>query len=268
MQPHERIILPLDVSDIDRATDLAQELASHVGVFKIGFEAIYSTMVELLLRPFRSPDSNDAVCYLNKVRCLAEVITPSRAFLDVKLADIPNTVEKAVKAIARLKVKMFNIHASAGEQVVKAAAANKGSSLLFGVTVLTSISDTECLSIFGVSAQVKVLQFASMLIDNGADGIICAPKEGLSLRRSGFFDKLIIACPNIRPEWAATKEERERVKDDQNVDRQMTPGEAVKAGIDMLVIGRPITKPPVEIGGPVEAAKKIAEEISQALKEV
>ena len=261
MQSHERIILPLDVSDIEKAQNLVDTLFAHVGVFKIGFESIYSTMVDLLL--------TEAPIYLiDRVRSLATKITPEKTFLDVKLADIPNTVENAVKALSRLGVKMINIHASAGEKVIKTAAANKGKSLLFGVTVLTSISDKECLSIFGAIAQARVFDFARMLIDNGADGVICAPKEGLQLRQGQFFDKLIIACPNIRPEWAATKEERERVKDDQNVERQMTPAEAIKAGIDMLVIGRPITKPPVEIGGPVEAAKRIAEEISQVQREV
>ncbi len=263
MKPHERIILPLDVSDISKAQNLVDLLALHVGVFKIGFESIYSTMVDLLLEP-----NDEAVYLLNRVRILAREISPEKAFLDVKLADIPNTAGNAVKALARLGVKMINIHASAGAKVIKAAVENKGSSQLFGVTVLTSISDNECLSIFGASAQVKVFDFARMLIENGADGIICAPKEGLALRQGAYFDDLTIACPNIRPEWAATKEERERVKDDQNVDRQMTPGQAVIAGIDMLVIGRPITKPPVEIGGPVEAANLIAEEISKVLKEV
>jgi orotidine-5'-phosphate decarboxylase len=261
-QAKKRIILPLDVSDVGKAQNLVDLLAPHVGVFKVGFESIYSTMVGLLLEPI-----DDAESLLNRVRVLAREITPQKAFLDVKLADIPNTVGNAVKALARLGVRMINIHASAGKEVIKAAVANKGKSKLFGVTVLTSISDTECLSIFQAIPQAKVFDFARMLIDNGADGIICAPKEALQLRASSFWDKLIIACPNIRPEWAATKEERERVKDDQNVERQMTPYQAIKVGIDMLVIGRPITRPPQEIGSPVEAAIKIAEEISRALQE-
>jgi len=259
MRSHERIILPLDVSDIDQAQILVRMLAPYVGVFKIGFEAIYSSMASLLM-----PDSA-ADYWLGRIRSLAGTITPKKAFLDVKLADIPNTVGKAVKALSSLEVKMINIHASAGVKVIQAAVANKGNSQLFGVTVLTSINAEECKSIFGAEPDEKVLQFAKMLVDNGADGVICAPKEGLLLRLDPDFDKLTIACPNIRPEWAATKEERERVKDDQNIERQMTPGEAVVAGIDMLVIGRPVTKPPVNIGGPVEAAKLIAEEIATAL---
>lgn len=262
MKPHERIILPLDVSDIEKAQKLVDTLSPHVGVFKVGFESIYSTMVDLILAP-----NDQVINLLDRVRALARGINPKEVFLDVKLSDIPNTVENAVKALARLGVKMINIHASAGEKVIKAAVSNKGNSQLFGVTVLTSISGDECFSIFGAYLDQKVVQFAKMLVDNGADGVICAPKEGLILRRSPCLDKLIIACPNIRPEWAATKEERERVKDDQNIERQMTPAEAIKEGIDMLVIGRPITKPPVEIGGSVKAVERIAEEITQAQKE-
>lgn len=265
LEPHERIIVALDVSDIKKAIKLAGQLHLHVGVFKVGFEAIYSAMADMLLG-----SSLEAISLIYEIKDLAKTITAKKAFLDVKLADIPNTVGKASQAIARLSPKMFNVHASAGKKAIAAAVANKGSSLLFGVTVLTSIGaddPDECVSIFGAEPGVKVIQFAKMLVDGRADGVICAPKEGILLRSDTYFDKLTIACPNIRPEWVATKEERERVKDDQNIERQMTPGEAIKAGIDMLVIGRPITNPPAEIGGPVEAAKKIAEEIKKALNE-
>lgn len=263
MKPHERIILSLDISDLEKASNLVDTLSEHIGVFKIGFELIYSTMVNLLLS-----SDDQAVNLLNRVRILAGKISPKKTFLDVKLADIPNTVENAVRALSRLRVKMINIHASAGQKVIKVAVANKGDSQLFGVTVLTSIRRDECFSIFGADSDQKVTQFAKMLVNNGADGVICAPKEGFILRHSTHFDKLIIACPNIRPKWATTEEERKRVKDDQNIERQMTPAEAVKAGIDMLIIGRPITNPPAEISGSVEAAKKIAEEITQAQKEM
>jgi len=261
MKPHERIIFPLDVSNVEEATKLVEQLAPHVGFFKIGFEAIYSAMADLLLLPDKK-----IVHYLWQLRYLAEKITAQKAFLDVKLNDIPNTVEKAVKAIVRLKPKMLNVHASAGKEAITRAFANKGDSLLFGVTVLTSIDKDECFSIFGDDPDCKVPDFAEMLVIKGADGVICAPKEGLLLRGDTYFDKLIVACPNVRPEWATTKKERDRVKDDQNVERQMTPSEAIEAGIDMLVIGRPILNPPAEIGGPVEAAKKIAAEIEEALK--
>jgi len=260
LKPHERIILPLDVSNIDTAIGLANQLKNHVGVFKIGFEAIYSTMVDLVLHPEQL-----LIQYVRKVRMLCGIIGPKQAFLDVKLADIPNTVEKAMKALSRLGVKMINMHASAGIEAIKVAVANKGIAELFGVTVLTSIKGDECESIFGDIPDNKVWQFAEMLSSCGADGVICAPKEGLMLREYSKFDEITIATPNIRPWYSLTPEEKERVKDDQDPKRQMTPANAVKSGIDMLVIGRPITDPPSGIGGPVEAAKLIAKEIEEAL---
>lgn len=250
-----RIILPLDVSDIAQSSNLVNQLARHVGVFKWGFESIYSTMAELLMHP-----EADAVHYLRRVRRLTMQMGPNKVFLDGKLSDIPNTVSKAVSAIAKMGVKMFNIHASAGVKVIKAASENKGKSLLFGVTVLTSISKDECWNIFAADPDDMVMRFARDLLENGADGVICAPVEGAMLRQNPEFEKLLIACPNVRPTWAADP-------DDQNKDRQMTPGDAIRAGIDMLVIGRPITKPPAVIGTPENAAQLINEEIKQALGE-
>lgn len=262
MKAHERIILPLDVSNVDVATNLVNQLHLHVGVFKVGFEAIYSMVAEFVMSPEQA-----LVQYARKVRTLCKSITPGKLFLDVKLADISNTVEQAMKSLSRIGARMVNIHASGGAKMIKAAAANKGMSQLFGVTILTSIDPKECRSIFGAEPGEKVLQFAEMLLDNGADGVICAPAEGLLLRQNAKFDRLKIATPNVRPLWTMTVEERARVKDDQDISRQLTPAAAVKSGIDMLVIGRPITKPPAEIGGPVEAAKLVAQEIAEALGE-
>lgn len=132
--------------------------------------------------------------------------------------------------------------------------------------MLTSIKEDECLSIFGDVPDEKVFQFARMLRKNGADGVICAPREGLYLRSWQEFNGFKIATPNIRPLYSLTPAEKERTKDDQDPNRQMTPGDAMKAGIDMIVIGRPITNPPLEIGGPVEAAKLVADEIAAALR--
>jgi orotidine-5'-phosphate decarboxylase len=221
----------------------------------VGLEFIYSTIADLLLL-----ENTEAVGLLMQVRALAKALGAEHVFWDGKLCDIPNTVKGASVATSRMGVRMFNVHASAGIEAVKAAVASKGNSLVLGVTVLTSIGkladDTdECVSIFGDKAGNKVLHFARMLSEAGADGIICSPKELVDLSGSTAFDTLLKATPGVRPEWAAVGDQK----------RVMTPGEAIKAGADYLVIGRPITKPPAEIGGPVEAAKKIAVEIQEAL---
>lgn len=262
MRAHERIILPLDVSSVDAAIALVNQLSPYVGVFKVGFEAVYSTMAELLLCP-----EEELMAYAMKIRSLARAITPEKAFPDAKLADISNTVGKAAQALSRLQVCMFNMHASAGMKAIKAAVANKGTSKLFGVTVLTDIDEDECKSIFGDTPGKKVVQFSQFLLDYGADGVICAPAEGLLLRQDTKFDGLEIATPNVRPPWMMTAEERARVNDDQDIKRQLTPAAAMKARIDRIVIGRPITNPSPEIGGPEKAAQLIAQQMAEVTGE-
>jgi orotidine-5'-phosphate decarboxylase len=156
-------------------------------------------------------------------------------------------------------VDMFNVHASCGVEAMKAAVANKGMSKVLAVTVLTSLSDEECISVFGKASQQKVLEFANMAKDAGVDGLICSPKEVPLLRSRPELKDLLLVTPGVRPEWAAAGDQK----------RVMTPGEAIKAGSDYLVIGRPITKPPEnKFSSPVEAAIAIAEEIGKAEKEL
>ncbi|MCX6718442.1 MAG: orotidine-5'-phosphate decarboxylase [Candidatus Staskawiczbacteria bacterium] len=251
MDPKDRIILPLDVSSAQEAQKLVDKLTGHVGMFKIGLELIYSIMASLLVE-----ENADAIGALRFFRNLMKSISGAHEFLDTKLADIPNTVGKASLAVSSMGVKFFNVHASAGLKAIEAAVANRGLSQVLGVTVLTSIGEEECRdSIFGDVPGKKVLYFAKMLKKAGASGIICSPQELVLLRENHELDDLLIVTPGVRPEWAST--------DDQK--RVMTPGEAIKAGADYLVIGRPITKPPESVGSPVDAAKRIADEIQAAL---
>lgn len=250
MEPKDRIIVALDVDDPIRAMSLVEDLASRVGCFKIGLEFINSMLASLI-----APKAQElAVGNLQTIRELFKLLK-GNILWDGKFDDIPNTVGGASKGVVRIGVKMFNVHASAGKEAVAQAVANKGNSLVLGVTVLTSIAEDECVSIFGDKPDNKVLHFARMLNEAGADGIICSPKELATLSGASAFDGLLKVTPGVRPAWAA--------KGDQK--RVMTPADAIKAGADYLVIGRPIRQPPEEIGSPVEAAKKIAEEIAGAI---
>jgi len=206
-----------------------------------------------MLRQVIIPESHEAEANLRKIRILFGELD-GNILWDGKFDDIPNTVGDASEEVVKMGVKMFNLHASAGNEAIAKAVANRRSSLVLGVTVLTSIDEGECLSIFGDKPGNKVVQFAEMLVKCGADGIICSAQE---LRLLGKYRQFLKVTPGIRPEWAQ--------KGDQK--RVMTPGEAVKAGADYLVIGRPIRKPPEEIGTPVDAAKEIAEEIAEAMQE-
>lgn len=247
LEPKERIIFALDVSEPERAIFLVRELKPLVGCFKIGLEFISAMLASLV----SVGDNKIAEANLLNVRELFSLLD-GNIFWDGKFDDIPNTIGGASKQVSRMGVKMFNLHASAGLEAIAKAVENKGESLVLGVTVLTSIGEKECKLIFGAEPNTKVITFAEMLKDKRADGIICSPQELELLRADSRFDGLLTVSPGVRPKWVQ--------KGDQK--RVMTPADAVKAGADYLVIGRPIRQSPEEIGTPADAARKIAEEIA------
>jgi len=251
MEPGERIIVALDVDNPKEAINLVKELGPLVGAFKIGLQLINGMFASLIA----IRDLTEAIRALGEIRILFNLLN-GKIFWDGKFNDIPNTIAGASKEIAKMKIKMFDVHASAGRETIAEAVANKGDSLVFGVTVLTSIGEQECVSIFGTNPSDKVLQFAEMLLEEGADGIICSPQELIILREGRIPADLIRVTPGIRPEWAQRNDQK----------RIMTPAEAIKYGADYLVIGRPITQPPPEIGFPRKAVELIAEEIVNAQK--
>lgn len=251
MEAKDKIIVPLDVDSPIKAIELVRQLTPFVGGFKVGLEFITAMLVSIITAP-------DGLLSDVKVAMIQELFRrmSGKIFWDGKFHDIPNTVGAATKALGPLGVKMFNVHASAGEEAIKAAVANKGNSEVLGVTVLTSIDPASCQSIFGCEPGDKVLQFAKMLKKAGAQGIICSPKELELLGKEKELEGMLRITPGVRPVWAAVGDQK----------RVMTPAEAIKAGATALVIGRPITNPPAEIGTPVDAAKRIAEEILAALE--
>ena len=231
MKPEERIIVALDVDSREDALVLAEKLQGHVGAFKIGKELFTA----------QGPDMvRDIIQAGNKV------------FLDLKYHDIPNTVFKASAAASLLGVYMFNVHASGGsammEAAVSAARASDTSPLVLAVTVLTSIDEqtlrNELRVHFSPLEQVRFL--SKRALECGMDGVVCSPREIEAVREECGSD-FVIVTPGIRPEWARS--------DDQK--RIMTPREALKAGADYMVIGRPITRN----ANPREAAMRIAEEL-------
>jgi orotidine-5'-phosphate decarboxylase len=235
MEVKDRIIVALDVSSLDKAKSLVESLAPHVGCFKVGLE---------LLTAVGAPQVVEFVHSLG-----------GQVFYDGKFDDIPNTIGGATKAVAGLNVKMFNVHASAGVEAMMSAVANKGQSLVLAVTVLTSLEENNAHLIFGGPSKAKVLQLARDAKLAGCDGIICSPQELELLGKQKELGGLMKITPGVRPLWASAGDQK----------RIMTPSEAIKAGATALVIGRPITKPPAEVGSPVDAVKKIAEEISSVL---
>jgi orotidine-5'-phosphate decarboxylase len=232
MKSSDRIFVALDNMSRDAAIDTVGALA-HYGVgFKVGLELICGF---------------DAEAVLDSIRKFG-----GRAILDVKLNDIPNTMAQAVLRISEQKgVAGFTVHASASLDGMQAAASVKDHLDMLAVTVLTSMGDAEAAHVFGAPSAVKVLEFARDAKLSGADGLVCSPLELSLLRSRPEVAGLFIMTPGVRPAWAATGDQK----------RVLTPGEAIRAGARWLVIGRPITAPPKEIGTPAQALRLILDEI-------
>lgn len=222
-----RIIVALDVPTKMQALELVEKLRDQIAFFKIGLQLYIAEGPEI-------------------ARAVSS--TGSKAFLDLKLHDIPNTVTGAVESASRLGVQMLTIHLSGGREMIRAAVRARGNRIsLLGVTVLTS-SMEETLREIGVENNVndQVLRLAKLGVEAGVDGIVASPHEIKILRRE-FGDEIKIVVPGIRPNWSEPGDQK----------RLMTPGEAFEAGADYLVIGRPITAHPK----PQEAVAKILDEL-------
>ena len=179
-------------------------------------------------------------------------------FYDPKFFDIKNTMANYAKKVAVMKgVRIFNVHALGGLKMMQEAVKYKGDCEVFAVTILTDKTDEECQKLYGMPIKEKILQLAREAKEAGVDGIICSAEDLEFINKEADLKDLKKIVAGIRPRWAA-KNDQERIT---------TPGDAVKAGVYKMVIGRPIIQPPPEIGGPAEAAQKIAEEIEKALKE-
>ncbi len=224
------VFVALDTPDLDNALSLARSVKPYVGGLKVGLEFITAL----------GPDA---------IRRVGEIGLP--VFADVKFHDIPNTVAGAARAIAGLGVAMFNVHASGGEAMMRAAADAIAPwtprPLLIAVTVLTSLDDAVLESVGQRAPAAKqVGRLAALAKTSGLDGVVCSAHELATVRAACGPDFLTIV-PGIRPAGAAVGDQK----------RVMTPKQAVAAGADILVIGRPITAAP----DPAEAAKAIAEEL-------
>ena len=229
IRPQDQIIVALDFPTEREALNLVDQLGEAVCFYKIGLQLF--------------------------TKCGPPVVERIKAagakvFLDLKVHDIPNTVKHSVASACDLGADMMTIHLSGGAQMIRAAAAGFGGSpsLVLGVSVLTS-SNRETLREVAVESEVadQVLRLAKLGVENGLRGIVASPLEIAMLRQS-LGEQLTLVVPGVRPTWAAANDQQ----------RTMTPGDAIRAGADYLVIGRPITAH----ANPLEAAKKIIDEIA------
>jgi orotidine-5'-phosphate decarboxylase len=224
------IFVALDTPSLDRARALAQTLKPFVGGVKVGLE-FYGA---------NGPDG---------VRAIAAAGAP--VFLDLKLHDIPNTVAGAMKALAPIGAAILNVHASGGAAMMRAAAEAAATAQrrakIIAVTVLTSLEDRD-LPTVGVSATAldQAVRLAVLAKDSGLDGVVCSPLE-IAAVRAACGPKFLIVTPGVRPAGGDLGDQK----------RVMTPKQAVDAGADILVIGRPITG----ASDPAQAARGIAAEL-------
>jgi orotidine-5'-phosphate decarboxylase len=236
----ERLIVALDIDDVELATELVRSLAREVGMFKIGKQ----------LFTHAGPQA---------VRLIQDL--GGEIFLDLKFHDIPNTVAKAAIEATRLGVKMFNVHASGSlemmrltvKEVERVSRQQKlRRPIMLGVTVLTSLGQ-EDLQRLGVEHKIadQVVRLALLTKEAGMDGVVASSHEVADIREA-CGQRFVIVTPGIRP------------ADSQHNDQQrvMTPGHAVRAGVDYIVVGRPI----LEAQNPILAAREIVAEMEDALK--
>ena len=229
-----RLIAALDTSDPARAAAWAGAVAPHVGMLKLGLEFFLAN---------GAPG----------VHAIAAAAPGLPVFLDLKLHDIPATVAGAVRAVLPLAPRLLTLHAAGGAAMIARArdaaeAGGKDRPLLLAVTVLTSLDDA-ALAATGVSggAAAQVLRLARLALAAGADGLVCSPLEVALLRAElGPGPKLVV--PGIRASGAALGDQA----------RTLSPEQAVAAGADWIVVGRPITAAP----DPAAAAAAIAAAIA------
>jgi orotidine-5'-phosphate decarboxylase len=230
----ERLIVALDVPSAGIAQRLVQSIGSNAVFYKVGLQ-LFTAAGPAIVREL--------------------VSSGKRVFLDLKIHEIPNSAAGAVKSAVALGVSMVTVHASGGKKMLQAAAEAAASAqrplLVLAVTVVTSLSNEDLLEIGqGDDSQAQVLRLAKLAQQAGCGGVVASPNEVSELRTllGGDFQ---IVTPGIRPTGAEKQDQA----------RTATPQEAIRAGADYLVVGRPINA----ASDPAAAAKTIVGEIQQAL---
>lgn len=225
MDAAQRLIVALDVPTLEEARDLAASLQGEVGWFKVGLELFGA----------HGPALVEAIGAYGPV------------FLDLKLHDIPTTVQRAAERLSALGVGLLTVHATGGPGMVRGAVDGFGDAgTVLAVTVLTSMSDGDLDAVGMPGASLQVPRLARMSVAAGAGGLVCAPQDVVEVRRA-VGDDVLLVTPGIRQAGSS---------DDDHA-RAATPAAAVADGADLLVIGRPITR----AADPVAVARSIVAEL-------
>ena len=224
------IFCAIDTSNLETATNLVSQIKPHIGGIKLGLEFFTS-------------------CGISGCHTMKEFDLPM--FIDLKLHDIPNTVASALRGIFSLEPEYTTLHISGGSEMLKSSVSLKNElqskTNLLGVTILTSFNDNTIEELgFGTSVKHSIEQLTSIAHESGLDGIVCSPQEVKHIKET-YKNKLKLIVPGIRSS--------NNVINDQK--RTLSAKEAISAGADIIVVGRPITK----AKDPAESAKKLLQEI-------
>lgn len=224
------IFCAIDTSNIETATNLVSQIKPHIGGIKLGLEFFTS-------------------CGISGCHTMKEFDLPM--FIDLKLHDIPNTVASALRGIFSLEPEYTTLHISGGSEMLKSSVSLKNElqskTNLLGVTILTSFNDNTIEELgFGSSVKHSIEQLTSIAHESGLDGIVCSPQEVKHIKET-YKNKLKLIVPGIRSS--------NNVNNDQK--RTLSAKEAISAGADIIVVGRPITK----AKDPAESAQKLLQEI-------
>lgn len=243
LEAKDRIILALDVDTIEEAIKYVDLLKDYVGFFKVGLTLITSCGFEVI-----------------------DVIKEhgGRVYFDGKFQDIPNTIAKASVNLMKRGIDFFNISASGGSKMMQSvveacyAEARKGQitpPIILAVTLLSSFGQKTLTNELSVNSNISsyVLKLSKLAKESGLTGVVAPDTDATQIKKE-LGNDFIVVCPAVRPTWAIVNDQI----------RIVSPSDAIKAGADYMVIGRPIT----QAESPVEAAKLIIAEIEEALKEV
>ena len=224
MKNSSQVILALDFNDMASTVEMIDLTKEHIGIYKLGLE-FYLAHGKSGVKEIQSRFNGIEI------------------FLDLKLHDIPNTVAGACRSVADLSPKFLTVHASGGSKMISGASSTLPNVEITAVTILTSL-DKEQMSAMGLNENIEnlTLSLAKNAVNSGARAIVSSPQE-VSLLRKHLGEKVTLITPGVRPSGAE--------RDDQ--ERVMTPREAIEAGADFVVIGRPITK----ASDPKQAAEAI-----------
>jgi len=239
----DRLVLALDVNTMEEAKTLVTELKDYVGVFKVGLQ-LYTSVGPDIIKMIQDQGRE--------------------IFFDGKFHDIPNTVAKASANLVRQGVTFFNLHVTGGSKMIStslklsretAKSLGMPKPTILGVTILTSFGQKTLTEELLISRNIDdyVGQLAKVAEESGLDGIIASATDVPKIKKV-CGDDFIILCPAIRPTWSVVNDQI----------RVVTPADAIKAGVDYLVVGRPITS----ARDKVSAAKLVLDEMEEAVEEV